>query len=350
MPVYNEKDKKKWTKDGRSWYFRVYYEDYLGNKRQKESKKYFTKKEAQEAERLFLMSISQNPQDNSKLTFEELINSFYDWKKDKVRTKTYDTYYSKKEYFNFFNKKKVIDFNLQMFEQWKKEINKKELVTSTKNDILTVLKMILNYGAEYFDFKFASIYKKLSNFVNPNEIKKEIDFYTYDEYQLFISQEDDLIFKTIFDFLYFFGLRKGELRGLQWKNVNWEKHIISIKYQVHSSQKYNDPTLSPLKTNASKRDLPIPEMIFNELKTLYDKVKEYRNYSPDWFVFGNALPISKDIIKDRRNKNCDKVGIRRIRIHDFRHSCASLLINRGASITLVSKYLGHSNIRETLNT
>ena len=47
---------------------------------------------------------------------------------------------------------------------------------------------------------------------------------------------------------------------------------------------------------------------------------------------------------------CDKAKLRHIRIHNFRHSCASLLINEGASIALVSKYLVHSNISMTLNT
>ena len=46
----------------------------------------------------------------------------------------------------------------------------------------------------------------------------------------------------------------------------------------------------------------------------------------------------------------DNAGLKRIRIHDFRHSCASLLINNGANVTLVAKYLGHTKIEETLNT
>ncbi len=51
-----------------------------------------------------------------------------------------------------------------------------------------------------------------------------------------------------------------------------------------------------------------------------------------------------------RDKACKLAKVKTIRIHDFRHSCASLLINNGASITLVAKYLGHSNITTTLNT
>ena len=51
-----------------------------------------------------------------------------------------------------------------------------------------------------------------------------------------------------------------------------------------------------------------------------------------------------------RDKYAEKAGIRRIRLHDFRHSCASLLINKGANIQVVAKYLGHAKIDETLNT
>ena len=52
----------------------------------------------------------------------------------------------------------------------------------------------------------------------------------------------------------------------------------------------------------------------------------------------------------RKGKIAQKAGVKEIRLHDFRHSCASLLVNNGAPITMVSKYLGHSNSSETLNT
>ena len=53
---------------------------------------------------------------------------------------------------------------------------------------------------------------------------------------------------------------------------------------------------------------------------------------------------------EEKNKNCKLAGVKQIRIHDFRHSCASLLINSGATINVVAKYLGHTKIDETLNT
>ena len=67
-------------------------------------------------------------------------------------------------------------------------------------------------------------------------------------------------------------------------------------------------------------------------------------------MFGNIDPLAATTLLDRKTKNDFMARVKDIRIHDFRHSCASLLIDSGANITLVAKYLGHSKIDETLNT
>ena len=76
----------------------------------------------------------------------------------------------------------------------------------------------------------------------------------------------------------------------------------------------------------------------------------YNKFSEDWFVFGGVRPLPETTIQVKKNEYCKEAGVKQIRIHDFRHSCASLLINQGASIALVSKYLGHGNVSITLNT
>ena len=78
--------------------------------------------------------------------------------------------------------------------------------------------------------------------------------------------------------------------------------------------------------------------------------KEYYGFNADFFVVSDAKPIADSNIYLRRTKLATLAGVKVIRIHDFRHSCASLLIDSGANITLVAKYLGHSKIDETLNT
>lgn len=76
---------------------------------------------------------------------------------------------------------------------------------------------------------------------------------------------------------------------------------------------------------------------------------QFTNYKDSWFIFGADLPLGDDAIR-RKIRNCKLANIKQIRTHDFRHTCASLLINNGADITLVAKFLGHSKIDETLNT
>ena len=61
-------------------------------------------------------------------------------------------------------------------------------------------------------------------------------------------------------------------------------------------------------------------------------------------------PLHPDVLRRKKNDNAEKAGVKQIWIHDFRHSCASLLINDGANVTMVAKYLGHAKIEETLNT
>ena len=94
----------------------------------------------------------------------------------------------------------------------------------------------------------------------------------------------------------------------------------------------------------------MPEILVNSLKRAKLEAKQLNGFNENYFVAGDAFPISSNALADRKNANCEKAGVKQIRIHDFRHSCASLLINNGANITLVAKYLGHSKIDETLNT
>ena len=107
------------------------------------------------------------------------------------------------------------------------------------------------------------------------------------------------------------------------------------------------------KTKNSYRTIPICDKLLNDLQKLYSEVSKYKNFPKSFFVFskdGGLTPVSENYIRDNKNKICNLAGLRAIRIHDFRHSCASLLINKGANITIVSKYLGHAKIDETLNT
>lgn len=92
------------------------------------------------------------------------------------------------------------------------------------------------------------------------------------------------------------------------------------------------------------------DTLIESLKNLYETTKNCHSFNNNWYVFGDDEPISSSAILYRKRKNSVLAGLKEIRLHDFRHSCASLLINKGASINMVSKFLGHSKIEEALNT
>lgn len=337
-------------KNGNIWIFFVRYNDLSGLKKAYKSKKFATKKEAQEAERLFLQNLDVNYV-KSDMTFRELYEHYYEYQKDKVKMTTIKTYLDRVKYLELLGNIKVKDLNINHFEQWKKVMYKFDISNSYRNMIFKLLKAVLNYGTKWYNLNFINIYNKMSNFTDPNEIKKEMLFYTYDEWKDFISQENDLKFRCIFKVFYFCGLRKGELRGLIWKNINFNDKILSVKQNVVSNHVKGVKYLvtSP-KTNKSVRDIPIPKHLVDDLLKYKEECINTYGFNEDYYVFGFTDPISNEQLYRENKKLSNLAGLKKIRIHDFRHSCASLLINNNASITLVANYLGHTKIDETLNT
>lgn len=321
-----------------------------GKRIQHISGKYFTKKEAQQEERKFLASI-KDKSNNTNMRFKDLYLAFYEYQKDKVKETTLQTYYDRVPFLEYLDNIKLEDFNINHFEAWKKIINSKNIATSYKNDILKFLKAILNFGTRYYNFNFNSVYNKMTNFKNPNEMAKKMDYYTYEEFKQFISYETDLKYICLFETLYYCGLRNGEMRGLTWDDIDFYNKTITIDKQVPTRFTSKNWKFYTPKTESSNRTIPMSNCLCEHLKELYNKVSQSSNYKSSWFVFGEAdIPIVADNPSDRQRKICKKAKIKKIRIHDFRHSCASLLINNGANITIVAKYLGHTKIEETLNT
>ena len=89
----------------------------------------------------------------------------------------------------------------------------------------------------------------------------------------------------------------------------------------------------------------MPEILVNSLKKAKLEVKQLNGFNENYFVAGDAFPISSNALADRKNTNCENAGVKQIRLHDLRHSCASLLINKGANIQVVAKYLGHTTLK-----
>jgi len=346
MAVYKS---NKITKDGRKYFFRIKYKDILGEIHDYGSKKYKTYKEADLEEAIFKTKLNIENLSTSSVTIDNIYKEYYIKKSKEVKKQSLAKINDLYKHFEPIKNIKINDLNINIYKKFNNYIEELHFSTKHSNKILGLLKSLIIYSSKYYNTN-DSLLKYIEPFKAVNEFKKEMNFYTYEEYLKFSSVIDDHEWKLFFDMLYFLGLRCGECQGLQFKDIDFDKNTISINKTLTCKLKGEKWTISTPKTKNSIRVLPLTKKLIDGLKTMSDNAKKYCDYSNEWFIFGNVVPFRENTIQLRKNKYCDIAGLKRIRIHDFRHSCASLLINNGSSIMLVSKYLGHSNISITLNT
>ena len=180
-----------------------------------------------------------------------------------------------------------------------------------------------------------------------------MNYYTPEEFKQFLSVIDDLLYKTFFKTLYYCGLRRGEIRGLQWKHIDFANKKLHVKQQVMNPPKNNancEWFICDTKTPSSKRTLPLSEDLLKDLKELKEQMKFYDKFNENWFVFGDSGPMSQHQMNYHNKIYAKEAGVKQLRLHDFRHSCASVLIHGKTPIPVVSNYLGHSDSTETLET
>lgn len=169
-----------------------------------------------------------------------------------------------------------------------------------------------------------------------------MEFWTLDE---FLSFSDTIRDKPAsymcFEILYWTGIREGELLALTGEDMNLTDKSIRIN-KTYSRSKGKDVITTP-KTKKSKRTIPIPDFLSQEIKDYMD-----RQYMLD--PKSRLFPFTKSFLSHEMKRGCKTSGVKKIRIHDVRHSHASLLINEGYDALVIADRLGHEKVSTTLNT
>lgn len=162
-------------------------------------------------------------------------------------------------------------------------------------------------------------------------------------------------YQLLFKVLYFTGMRLGEVLALNWNDIGFSRNIITVSKSVYFKKGVS--YISPPKTKASIRQIVINSKLMNELEVWqhkqYELLKQFSNDDcTDLQLFQSSpVLITKDSIEKyyhdllKRNSNPKK-----IRIHDLRHSHASLLINQDEDYLVVKERLGHASITSTIDT
>lgn len=338
MAVY--KDKKRNT----------YFVRFRVNGREIKKRGFASKLEAQQYE--FQKKFAEdNP---TRIRFHELIDAYREYTKENIQYATYmrvGIFFEKFIKPNFPNKYIEDITELDCLKFWQL-IQKLEKSSGYKNDILGAFKGV---------FKHAEIYYRLKNnptihlqrFPKTREEKlkrknRDMNIWTHEEFEKFIRCVEGEAYQAIFMTLFYTGMRKGEALALTWNDL--KDHKISIdkslsrKTDLDSSYEVKEP-----KTVSSIRDIKLNESLYQYLLSYKNKRMNMAGFSEDWYMFGTEVPLAENTLTRVKDRAIDKAGVKRIHIHDFRHSHASILISNGVNIVAVSKRLGHTDVSMTLS-
>lgn len=332
MPNYkNEKTK--------TWYCSFYYTDWTGKRKKKKKEGFRTQKEAKEYEAEFLAKTKTG----NDMTFQTLYELYMNDCENRVKPTTYENkkYIIDLKILPYFSKKLISEIDIGTVRTWQNE-----LLKNVNNYSPTYLKVINNQLTAMFNYgmKFQGLPRNTARDCGSIGKKKsdKVQFWTENEFKIFIKNvENKEISKTLFNLLFYTGLRVGEALALTLEDFNFEEKTISITKSF--TRHLGKDLIQKPKTPKSKRIVFIPSFLSELVKEYIEKLYDYR---PNERLF----LVTKHYLLHEIRRGIKETQLKRIRTHDLRHSHASYLIELGISIYVISERLGHENIKTTLDT
>lgn len=356
MPI-NKIDKKKNGLQG--YRVRVNYTDAAGKARQIERTAYGLA-EANALEQSLISEHKEKRTASSRLTVRELFDEYGVYHRHETRRTSHD---SAMRNLRLRVLPTMADYRLDRLSQpvlaaWKNEIAADErLSISTKRNAYKVFVAMLNYAVK-MEYLAKNPLSSLGNFKAPEAIEKPADtlhYYTADEYCKFIAQARvravtviDWGYYVFFSIAFYTGARKGEINALKWSDI--DGNILHIRRSIAQKLKGGDVETPP-KNKSSYRDLQIPAPLMKILAEHKRRQQQAtKNFSEDFRICGGEQPLRDTSIENHNKIFSIAAGLPHIRIHDFRHTHASLLVNEGINIQEIARRLGHSDVQMTWNT
>lgn len=325
MPVYQDGSSK-------TWYCKFYYQDYTGERKQKKKRGFKLQREAKEWERSFL----EKQQGSTDMIFSDFATHYLDEMGPRLKEST------------LINKRLVIQLKLiptfgniplqqikpQTVLKWQNQLiqyKDKDGISYSQtylNGINNELNAIFNYAVRFYGLT-ENPCKKIGKMGKTRA--KEMDFWTLDEFKKFIKYVKNPQARMAFMVLYWCGIRSGEMFALTADDIDFSNNTMKISKTMHRINK-KIITTSP-KTENSNRCVQLSSTLAEQLK---DYIKMYYSMSGSDYLF----PFTKFVLYKERNIACEKSELKRIRVHDLRHSHVSLLIDMGYSSHLIAERIG----------
>lgn len=319
MPSYYDKEKK-------TYYCKFYYTDWTGQRKQKLKRGFAKKGDAKDWERDFL----QKQQGSPDMTFKALYDLYME---DILPRLKYSTIRNKKgacerHIVPYFKDKPINEIAPADVRQWQTKILSSGLKDTYQRQIYNQLNAVLNFAVRYYGLP-----RNPCGIAGPigKARASRMDFWTLDEFNRFIDPIKNPHLYIAFMTLYYTGMRCGELFALSLEDVDLNVGNIHVSKTYHRINR-QDVITSP-KTANSIRDITIPPFLVSHLADYAGRI--YGLGPGDRFF---QTTQSKLITAMRKYSTLS--GVKRIRIHDIRHSHVSLLIDMGFTPLLIAERIG----------
>lgn len=281
-----------------------------------------------------------------RVKFRKATDNWLLYKKHKIKESTYLNYnYIINTYLNKEFEKKRLNYFLNYDMNEFIDSLQENLSNKTVRDIILVLKSILKFAERKYNANF-----KLDLITMPSSQKTELQIFNDREIKKIekkcINSEDIRTIGVLISV--YTGMRIGEVCALKWENIDFSKKLISVTQtlqRVYIEKNKTKIIITPPKTKTSERKIPIPQILYNELKRLSSE------YSKDAYVITGE---ENKFIEPRSyqhvyRKVLDDAKVEYRNFHCLRHTFATRCIRVGMDIKSLSEVLGHADVNITLN-
>ena len=328
--AYREKDTKKWTAQ---WF----ETNVMGEKKKRRKRGFETKREALEFERSKKLSNERS----MDMKLSDFIEIYFSDKQNDLKDRTIKNkrYMMQQHIVPYFGNQMMSEIKASQIIQWQNEIQKKGYSDSYLRMIQNQLTSLFTHAAKIYDL-LVNPCKKVKRMGNSDS--RSLNFWTLDEYKQFIqTMEPGTRYYLMFEMLFWTGCRIGELLAITKADINFEKNQLSINKTYYRTG-MQDIITEP-KTKQSFRTIEIPEFLKEEIKEFVDG---HYGMSDTERLF----PVVQEAVQHKMKRQIELAGVKKIRVHDIRHSHVAYLIEKGVEPLLIRDRLGHKDIRITLNT
>ena len=318
------------------WLIQYRYTDWQGNRKKSTKRGFNTKREAEEWVRNFLMS----QQADFNMYFEDFLKLYYEDMAARIRENTMNTkkYIIDLKILPYFGKKSINSITPADIRKWQNELMSQGYSQTYLRTINNQLTAIFNYAVKYYDLKSNPCRKAGSMGKNQAD---EMNFWTNEEFSDFadaIMDKQDSY--TAFTTLFWTGMRIGELLALTPADINFEEKTISISKSYQRIKRKD--VITPPKTPKSNRIITVPDFLLADIKDYMNSIYGLKDTD-------RLFPLTKSFMEHEMQRGIKNSGVKRIRIHDIRHSHCALLFEMGIAPLEVADRLGHERVETTLN-